>query len=86
MKLNKQLRVSLRTKGWFDGWHLPPGIIKRRQVYILKNIVILGKYLTVLKNFGKKTQKKKKKKKNTPFLGQIGFFFLYFCCFLHHIL
>ena len=54
---------SLITKGWFDGCYLPPGIVRCQQVYILKNLVILGKYLTVLKNFGEKNSKKKKKTK-----------------------
>jgi hypothetical protein len=61
---------SLLTKWWFDGWHLPPGIFRCQQGYILKTAVIFGEHLKVLKIFGKKKSKlgKKPKKKHT-FLG-----------------
>ena len=62
---------SLLKKWWFDGWHLPPGIFRCQQVYILKTTVIFGEYLKVLKIFGKKNPTfSKNQKKNTHFLGK----------------
>ena len=61
---------SLLTKWWFDGWHLPPGIFRYQQGYILKTAVIFGEYLKLLKIFVKKNPnwERKKQKKHT-FLG-----------------